>query len=132
MRVLALLLLMSAGCRTSYSSNIRLPVTATPVGVEGVWQTRWSGQRFINDASLSLTQRGDAVTGIYSTHETPNGRLDGRLQGNELLGDWWEDDRHGRFRFVFDATATRFEGTWGVADFDDNGGVWEGSRAVPP
>jgi len=132
MRVLALMLLAATGCRASYAGNIRLPVSDAPVAVEGVWSTRWTVKSTVSDTSLSLTQKGSAVTGVYTTHETANGQLSGELRGNELTGEWWEDALHGRFRFVFDATGTRFEGTWGLNDFDDSGGLWDGSRALPP
>lgn len=134
MRTLLLvsIVVLGAGCGTRY--GIRAPVSSVAVpDLSGTWNTQW-GTEYI--AVVFMKQEGDRVTATYTTTAvtengagTIEGKFEGRLVGNELKGSWDEgSNRFGRFRFVFSADGRVFEGTWGRAGLDDNGGGWTGSR----
>ncbi|MEW5743606.1 MAG: hypothetical protein AB1938_32140 [Myxococcota bacterium] len=127
---LAVIQVWGAGCRASYAVNVRFPVDPTlGVNVAGTWKTNWGGPQGFNIAVVTMEQQGDRVTATYVTTGSPNGSFEGRLVGNELRGTWREaDGRWGGLRFVFDSTGSRFEGTWGLGEHDDDGGVWDGNR----
>lgn len=125
-------LLLLIGCGTRF--GIRAPVSNVAVpDLSGTWNTQW-GSEYI--AVVFMKQEGDRVTASYTTtavtekgEGTIEGSLEGHIVGNELKGSWEEGGkRFGRFRFVFNAEARSFEGTWGNKELDDNGGGWTGTR----
>jgi len=126
----AIISLCLAGCRPSYAVNVRVPVDVTAsVSVAGRWTSSWGEPTNIHGAVLTLQQHGERVWGGYVSEGAPDGNLEGRLVGNTLQGSWAEvGGEGGGFRFVFEPNGTRFEGTWGLGAYDDNGGVWLGTR----
>lgn len=126
------LLFLGTSCATRYA--VRAPVSSAAVpDLSGTWNSQW-GEDYI--AVIFMKQEGDRVTATYTTTArteagagTIAGSFEGRLVGNELRGTWDEgSNRFGRFRFVFSADGRSYEGTWGRADVEDDGGVWIGSR----
>jgi hypothetical protein len=91
--------------------------------VDGIWLTTWGG----GEARLDLTQKGTAVTGIYSG--TNDGRVKGTIAGNVLTGSWLgAANDSGGFVLRFSADGKSFSGTWGMGASKTDGGPWEGKR----
>lgn len=84
----------------------------------GQWETRWRS----GGAKITLTQQGDQVTGSYSPYE---GRIEARVEGRRLLGEWIEGPRRGRFEFALSPNGESFAGRF------DSGEWWNGRRVSP-
>ena len=82
----------------------------------GGWDTRWRD----GGARMELTQRGDQVTGSYPAY---GGRIDGKVAGRELHGQWTEGQRNGGITFILSTDGRSFMGRF------DNGQWWTGGRA---
>ncbi|MFO0593724.1 MAG: hypothetical protein U0228_00395 [Myxococcaceae bacterium] len=132
--VAAALALATSACRTAYSPELLVaPVRDVQLDVTGTWNTHWDEYL----AVVTLTQQGAHVTATYTTTARPSpgeagtleGSLEGTLEGNVLRGTWTEGgDRFGRFRWVFRTDGRSFEGAWGHASLEDDGGPWAGTR----
>jgi len=95
----------------------------TVANVDGAWETTWGG----GQATLSLRQKGTAVTGTYSG--TNDGRVKGTVAGNVLTGSWLgAGNDSGGFVLKFSADGKSFTGTWGTGASKTDGGPWEGTR----
>ncbi|MBP2022575.1 hypothetical protein J2Z44_002398 [Clostridium punense] len=93
------------------------------VNVTGTWDT--------NYARLYLEQKSSTVVGRYDKN---NGILEGVLEGNILIGDWYESrfklgsfDTNGNFRLTFSPNNT-FTGSRGLNESFTNEGVWTGKK----
>lgn len=59
---------------------------------------------------LQLVQNGKKVIGIYGLK---NGRIEGELIENQIVGTWKQLNAEGQFIFNFNEDFTKFEGLWG-------------------
>jgi len=98
-----------------------------------VWYGKWNTTISRNDLELYFTKSGDIYTGIF-----PNGKLDGKIINNELVGTYTKTPnsfdrtgmgKMGEFRFVMDVNKKSFVGYYMVEGKDnwqtDN---WNGTR----
>lgn len=91
--------------------------------VTGTWDTNYN--------LMNLEQKDSIVVGRYDKN---NGRIEGILDGNTLVGTWFESrykvgsfDTTGRFRFLFNTDNT-FTGNRGLNESFTNEGQWNGKR----
>ena len=85
----------------------------------GEWSTTW--------AKMILTQTEDnVVTGTYAFN---GGRIEGRAEGNKLIGNWYQTNGSGEFVFEMNAAGTEFNGKWRRAgDTAPMTSAWRGKR----
>ncbi|PRD42525.1 hypothetical protein C5748_15565 [Phyllobacterium phragmitis] len=83
----------------------------------GVWDTKWTG----GGAQVEFEQNGTKVTGRYSLY---NGRIEGKADGQKLIGRWFEGDRQGEFLFVQSQDGSSFMGRFDYATAE----WWTGVR----
>jgi len=57
----------------------------------GKWDSRWRG----GGATLEMTQTGDRVSGAYPLY---NGRIEAKVVGRRLIGEWVESQKVERRR----------------------------------
>jgi hypothetical protein len=81
---------------------------------------------------MQLTQSGDQVSGTY---EHRQGRVTGRVQGNQFAGTWSQAPSYqtnwdtGSFRFTLSSGCSSFSGDWRYADEAAfRVGGWNGTR----
>ena len=93
-------------------------VTAAPTWA-GEWSTTW--------AKMILTQTEDnVVTGTYAFN---NGRIEGKAEGNKLVGNWYKSNGSGEFVFEMNAAGTEFTGKWRrTGDTAPMTKGWQGKR----
>ena len=96
---------------------------------EGTWNTGWTGQSNSQNVIMVLHQSGDAVTGTY---ERDNGRIEGTVSGNMLIGTWSQSATSGPFQFQLAGDCDSFEGSWRFSSSGDWDGYWIGSRIRMP
>lgn len=82
---------------------------------DGTWATRWRD----GGARMSLEQDGDRVTGSYTPQE---GRIEARIDGNRLIGQWREPGYQGRFEFTLAPDGKTFTGRFASGEW------WTGER----
>jgi MscS family membrane protein len=73
-----------------------------------------------------MTQAGDRVTGTYPLY---NGRIDAKVVGHQLIGEWIESqksERRGRFEFTLSPDGASFAGMF------ESGEWWNGTRITTP
>lgn len=91
-------------------SNGGTTVTPAPApggNFAGVWRT--------DDGSigkLTLTQRGNAVTGTY---EHANGRVNCTVNGHNCTGEWIQDNARGGWKLTLSADGKILKGAWSYA-----------------
>jgi hypothetical protein len=96
---------------------------ATDCGWNGTWNTEWG--------PLELQQSGDTVTGTY-THD--QGRIQGTISGNILVGTWSESPSYsppndaGDFEFTMSDDCKSFGGSWRYGSTGSWAGSWSGTR----
>lgn len=85
----------------------------------GEWSTTW--------AKMVLTQTEDnIVTGTYAFN---NGRIEGKADGNKLIGNWYQSNGSGEFVFEMNAAGTEFFGKWRrTGDTAPMTKAWHGKR----
>ncbi|MET3601789.1 mechanosensitive ion channel family protein [Martelella mangrovi] len=81
----------------------------------GAWLSRW----FDGGARVYLQQEDNQVTGRYPAY---NGRLEGEVEGNRLVGTWNTPKGSGSFEFVMSDDGQSFVGRFGNTQW------WTGSR----
>ena len=81
----------------------------------GSWDSRWR----TGGARLTLTQQDGQVTGTYTPYD---GRIEARVEGLRLVGEWIEGERRGGFEFALSRDGTAFTGRF------DSGEWWTGRR----
>ncbi len=95
----------------------------------------WSGEWNTNDNGnkLYLTQTGNRVSGTYPFDE---GRIEGRIVGNKLIGTWSEFPTYqpnrdaGDIEFTMSADGKSFTGRWRYGSNEEwRTNVWNGTRA---
>ncbi len=97
---------------------------AKPFSISGEWETSFG--------HLTFTQDGSIISGSY-THD--NGKIEGKLQGRILRGQWSESPTYspshdaGDFEFEFSVDTKTFTGHWRYG-FDKQtwDGTWNGNR----
>jgi len=82
----------------------------------GTWDTRWRE----SGAKMELTQRGVEVFGNYPVY---GGRIQGKVEGRVLRGQWIEGARQGSITFVLAPDGQTFMGRF------DTGEWWTGGRS---
>ena len=82
----------------------------------GTWDTRWRE----SGAKMELTQRGAEVFGNYPVY---GGRIEGKVEGRVLRGQWIEGARQGSITFVLAPDGQTFMGRF------DTGEWWTGGRS---
>lgn len=91
-------------------------VPKAPLTWSGTWQTDFS--------TMTLTQNGNSVTGVYDHHE---GRIEATANGNVLTGRWIENDNEGTFTMTMSDDGNSFTGTWvETSPNSGGGGSWNG------
>lgn len=120
---------------TPASTPITKP-NATPVTVD---LSSWTGEWDTNDNGykMFLQQTGDRVTGTYPYDE---GRIEGRVVGNKLVGRWSEAPTYkpnrdaGDVEFTMSADGRSFTGKWRYGSEEPwrDGNPWNGKRANAP
>ncbi len=84
--------------------------------IEGIYDTGF------NEMTLHLN--GNQVTGTY---KFKNGKIEGILQGNTLVGKWRQSNGSGRLEFVFTDDFSSFTGKWSYNDKEPNS-KWDGKK----
>jgi small-conductance mechanosensitive channel len=79
----------------------------------GTWSTQWRD----GGARMNLQQDGDQVTGNYTPQD---GRIEARVDGNQLIGRWIEPGAEGGLEFTLAPNGRTFTGRF------DNGEWWTG------
>ncbi len=144
------ILMLAAGCTNTSSaptsaagatvatSPAPLPA-ATPV-TGPTWTGTWDST-FDGDGShhvMILVQTNETVTGTYAYHE---GRIQGTVQGDHLVGKWFEyagvesDRDSGPIDWILSSDGRSFEGTWAYGEdgpdaMVDSPGKWVGIRSI--
>jgi hypothetical protein len=100
------------------------PGSGQVLSIAGIWDTTF-GQ-------MIITQSGNKITGTY-THD--NGKIEGTLNGNVLIGKWSETPSYnppndaGEIKFIFSKDFKSFTGYWKYGfGGKDWSGEWYGSR----
>jgi len=83
----------------------------------GLWATKWRG----GGAQVVLKQNGPEVTGTYALY---NGRIEAHVDGQQLIGKWFEGTREGEFVFVMAPDGATFMGRYESATSE----WWTGAR----
>lgn len=81
----------------------------------GVWDTQWRG----GGAVMELQQDGNRVIGTYPGF---GGEVEGRIEGNELSGAWFDAAGEGNLTFVMSPDRQSFMGRFGTGEW------WTGVR----
>ena len=81
----------------------------------GVWDSRWRD----GGALLFLEQAGDQVSGVYPTLD---GSIEGRIDGQRLVGEWRDPSGTGTFTFTLSPDGRSFMGRFGTGEW------WTGER----
>ena len=144
------LLMLAAGCTNSSgtapaavsppgATAATTPAAPATTGVTGpTWTGTWDST-FDGEGSRHVTilvQTNETVTGTYAYHE---GRISGTVQGNHLIGKWFEyggveaDRDSGPIDWILSSDGKSFEGTWaygedGPTAMADTPGKWTGTR----
>ena len=144
------LLMSAAGCTNTspattpvdgamvVTSPATLPVVMPVTGP--TWAGTWDST-FDGDGSrhvMILVQINETVTGTYAYNE---GRILGTVQGNHLVGKWFEnggvesDRDSGPIDWVLSTNGNSFEGTWAYGDdgpdaMTESPGKWTGTRKL--
>jgi len=100
-------------------------VSAQNCNWEGTWNTGWTGQSNSQNVIMVLHQSGDAVTGTY---DRDNGRIEGTVSGNMLIGTWTQSATSGPFQFQLKDDCNSFEGSWRFSSSGSWDGNWIGTR----
>ena len=88
---------------------------------DGPWSGTWAMAWRDGDASLSLDQQGDRVTGTYPLY---GGRVEAVAKGRRLDGKWFEGDRSGTVVLILGRDGNSFSGRI------DTGEWWTGARST--
>lgn len=70
---------------------------------------------------VTLTQRGNRVTGFYPSH---NGRIEGVIVGNQIRFHWQQPDGEGSGVWYLDGSGA-LTGSFGNGRSASNGGAWD-------
>ena len=100
----------------------------------GSWDSTFDGSG--SRHGMILTQINETVLGTYAYHD---GRISGTVQGNHLIGKWFEDDgvesnrNSGPIDWILSSDSKSFEGTWaygedGPEGMSDTPGIWTATR----
>ena len=81
----------------------------------GAWDSRW----YDGGARVYMEQKDKNVTGRYPAY---NGRLEGEVKGNRLVGTWTTPQASGPFEFILSGDGQSFVGRFGKQQW------WTGSR----
>jgi hypothetical protein len=102
-------------------SNMAAPSASEPKVWSGVWNTTWLGSDGnLTLSSISMTQEGSVVSGIYRYTipggDVYNGTLTAAVHGNKIAGNYSESDNDtGVFEFELSADHNSFTGRWAHA-----------------
>ncbi len=113
-RLLLLLLLLVAPLTAAGQAAVADEVDAA-AGWDGTWATRWRD----GGARMTLRLDGEQVTGHYTPQD---GRIEARVDGSRLIGEWREPGARGGFEFTLASDGRTFTGRF------DNGEWWTGER----
>lgn len=114
----------------------RSPTGSNPSGGPSGPTSGWSGTWSSTEGDMVLRQNGASVTGTYARS---GGRIEGTLQGGELVGYWMQDSsasrcptpRNGTYfwgRIRWRLTGgTRMDGLWSYCD-GEPGSSWTGNK----
>lgn len=101
-----------------------LLVGPNPLQIGGAWNT--------NIGVMTFTQNGNSITAIYKDGK---GRLDGKIIGNVLIGNWYEANSYscpfekGKYKMIFDKNGKAFKAIWNYCEQDpDPTKFWNGVR----
>ena len=83
---------------------------AAAVDWSGDWDSTWRDR----GARISLTQKGDQVSGGYRLY---GGTVEGTANGRELQGQWYERGRQGTFLAVMSADGKTFTARFGTGEW---------------
>jgi MscS family membrane protein len=108
----AIIAIVAIVCLTGRNEAAR----ADTVSWSGTWDTRWRE----SGAKMELTQRGAEVFGNYPVY---GGRIEGKVEGRVLRGQWIEGARSGAITFVLAPDGQTFMGRF------DTGEWWTGGRS---
>jgi len=108
----AIIAIVAIVCLTGRNEAAR----ADRVSWSGTWDTRWRE----SGAKMELTQRGAEVFGNYPVY---GGRIEGKVEGRVLRGQWIEGARSGAITFVLAPDGQTFMGRF------DTGEWWTGGRS---
>jgi len=106
-----------------------LPLISLPVvfAQNCDWTGTWvEGGQIDAPSQMTLQQTGDTVTGTY-THNA--GTINGKVEGNKLIGQWSELSNSGKIEFDMSDGCNFFSGKW-----EERGewmGPWTGTRQNP-
>lgn len=84
--------------------------------IEGVYDTDFK--------EMTLQIKGEKVIGTFKFED---GKIEGELKGQTLIGTWTQSNANGRFIFVFDADFCSFKGLWSYNDAEPET-VWNGTK----
>ncbi|MCP3901009.1 MAG: hypothetical protein GY707_14990, partial [Desulfobacteraceae bacterium] len=79
------------------------------------------------NASVRFERNGKNVIGSY-TYALAAGKIKGIVKNNLLYFQWREGNSYGKGVFKATKNGDRFDGTWGYAQSNNNGGKWSGVR----
>lgn len=100
-----------------------------PVYIVVMAQAQFGGKWETTYGTMELTQKGNRVTGSYSTNK---GQITGDIVGNELRFIWFEqaNGSGGRGVFVLAEDGMSFAGPWYTHENPEaSAGVWSGKRS---
>ena len=123
--------------------DVTEPPPPTPGACDwtGTWDTNWgkmelvqTGNQVTGTASLTLPQR----TNLTGSYKPDNGKIEGKVSGNTLIGTWSEAPSYsppneaGDFEFTISPDCNSFTGKWRYGSTGDwRVGDWTGSRVGP-
>lgn len=116
-------------------AKLKVKMAGTTTGGNNTDLSSWSGEWNTNDNGykLYLTQTGNRVSGTYPFDE---GRIEGRIVGNKLIGTWSEAPTYkpnrdaGDIEFTMSADGKSFSGRWRYGSNEEwRTNPWNGTRA---
>lgn len=93
----------------------------------GKWHTNWGSTTVL----MKLEATADSLSGSY---EYNDGRIRGTVQTNKqgisvLSGIWMQTGSQGWFKFMMNPDKNTFTGIWGLTEYPQASGCWNGVRA---
>ena len=102
--------------KSTNSANIINTSQASIANIAGIYRTDF------NDMTLSVN--GNRVTGTYKHRD---GKIDGVLTNNKLVGIWTQSNGKGNFEFIFNSDFSSFTGKWGYNNSTPTS-KWNGTK----
>jgi hypothetical protein len=76
---------------------------------------------------MTIKQDGEQITGTY---DYKDGKIEGVVSGNEIIGTWIQSNARGKIIFTMLEDGKSFTGKWGYNE-DTPSGKWNGTRVTP-